>query len=309
MEDTLKPGMLDPIDVELSKTPPSTEAQAYCATVISNLEGWRGWALPSTKERRRATIAQLDTRVRRLENIDGINPPPPMDMPSWDSLVWRVARLHRKMPQGPVAINKLFSTPPHITATTNLLRSTVASIGGVGPQSWAVFIEKEESLEGDDLLHAAAQFLCYLAGKRGYKIIGSFKLEAICTLALDLSLDADANSGFYAGSPFQVVGPRPRRGVGGVPPYVVPVQKSVQKMCCGCCACSCHQKVAKEIAMPGVLEWMTKKYHKEKQDSRTGVRARIARAFGRLAFWRRRDGDETDSDASSISTRSSSTFA
>ncbi|KAI1752928.1 hypothetical protein F4782DRAFT_106441 [Xylaria castorea] len=301
MEDALKPSM-DSIDVELSKTSTNREAQAYCVTVISNLEGWKGWALASTKECRQPTIVQLDTRIRRLECRDGINPPPPLDMPSWDSLVWRVARLHRRMPQGPVSINKLFSMPPHITGTLELLRSIVASIGGVGPQSWAVLIEKEENLEGDDLLQTAAQFLCYLAGRRGYKIIGSFDLQQICSLALDLSLDADANSGFYTGSPFQAA--RPMQMMGGQPPLVGP--KSVQKKgCCGCCGCSCHAAVAKPI-----LKWMVGgKYHKERKASRTGVKARIAGVFRKLAFWKRHRGDDTDSDASSITTRTSSTIA
>ncbi|KAI8952772.1 hypothetical protein F4801DRAFT_187806 [Xylaria longipes] len=299
MADTLKPGMLDPIDVELSKTPTNGEAQAYCATLISNMEGWKRWALPSTKEGRQATIARLDTRVRRLENIDGINSPPPMDMPSWDSLVWRVARLYRKMRQGPAVANKPLLAPPHITATVNLLRNTVASIGGVGPQSWAVFIE-EESLEEDDLIQAAAQFLCHLAGKRGYKIVGSFDLEETCKLAMALSLDADANPSLYTSFALQVGRPGIGRGVGGKP-------LEVRKLCCNCCGCSCH--LPRETAKPVVLKWMTKKYHKEKQASRTGVRARIAGAFGKLAFWRRSHGDETDSDTSSTTTRSSSTFA
>ncbi|TRX91831.1 hypothetical protein FHL15_007384 [Xylaria flabelliformis] len=296
MEDTLKPGM-DSIDVELSKPSTNKEAQAYCATVISNLEGWRGWALPGAKEGGQITIIHLDTRVRRLENRDGINPPPPMDMPSWDSLSWRVARLHRKMLQAPVS-RRLYSTPPHITATLELLRSTVASIGGVGPQSWAAFIGKEESLEGDGLVQAAAQFLCYLAGKRGYKTIGSFGLQETCIMALDLSLDVDANSGPQI---IQVTKPK---SMGAMPPKQVPLP--VQKVCCGCCGCHCHSSSGPK---PGVLRWATKKYYKEKQASRTGVKARIAGVFRRLAFWKRRCEDDTDSDASSTTSGSSSTVA
>ncbi|KAI0187765.1 hypothetical protein EV127DRAFT_344042 [Xylaria flabelliformis] len=285
---------MDSIDVELSKPSTNKEAQAYCATVISNLEGWRGIALPGGKEGGQITIIQLDTRVRRLENIDGINPPPPMDMPSWDSLSWRVARLHRKMPQGPIS-RKLYSTPPHITATLELLRSTVASIGGVGPQSWAAFIEKEESLEGDGLVQAAAQFLCYLAGKRGYKTIGSFGLQPTCTMALDLSLDVDASG------PKIIQVNRPR-SMGAIPQVPLPVQKA----CCGCCGCYCHKSSGPK---PSVLSWATKKYYKEKRASRTGVKARIAGVFRRLAFWKRRCEDDTDSDASSTTTSSSSTIA
>ncbi|KAI0099651.1 hypothetical protein GGR51DRAFT_393449 [Nemania sp. FL0031] len=295
MADTLKQSMLDSIDAELSKPSSNMLAEAYCATVISNLEGWRGEMLPCTREGRQATIEKLDMRVRRLENVDGIPPPPPMDTPSWDSLMWRVARLHRKMLQGPVTINKLAAAPPHITPTMALLQSTVASIGSLGPlgpQSWAVFIGNDTDLEGDDLLQAAAQYLCYLAGKRNYKITGSFDLKANCKLALDLSLDADANSGFYGG------GPRPRMGMRTMP-RVGPM---------GACTCACHARVPVMASPePAVVGWITRKYYKEKRARHRGVKARICRVFRKLAFWNRNSGLDSDSDASSITTRSSST--
>ncbi|KAI0486632.1 hypothetical protein F4859DRAFT_308421 [Xylaria cf. heliscus] len=311
MEDVRKPGMLDPIDdIDLLKKPTNTEAQAYCATVISNLEGWRCWGLPSGKEGRGLTIAHLDTRIRRLESVDNINPPPPMDMPSWDSLMWRVARLHRKMPQGGLSISRLTATPPPIQASADLLRTTVASIGGAGPQSWAAFAaESEETLDGDDddLVRAAAQFLCYLAGRRGHKHVGTFNLATNCALALNLSLDADANAGYYVGNAFHVVGgggggPRPRHH--GVMGAAVMPPLAAKKLCCGCCGCYCHKD---DEVKPSVQRWMTGKYYEEKRANRTGFKGRIARAFRKLAFWRRRRLG-TDSDASSISTRSSSTF-
>ncbi|KAI0905913.1 hypothetical protein F4823DRAFT_566261 [Ustulina deusta] len=295
MTDALKPDMLDSVD----KPSASMLAQAYCATVVSNLEGWRGGVLPCTRERRGATIDQLDARVRRLESVDAINPPPPMDTPSWDSLMWRVARLHRKMPGG-AAVNRMCGSPPLITPTMTLLRSTLAAIGGVGPQSWAVFAE-EADLEEDDVLQVAAQFLCHLAGKRGFKIVGSFELKQNCKLALELSLDTDMNSGFYVGPAFHV--PRQRLDVGVVPRAgLLPLQKS----CCGCCACSCHN--INRAPKPGVLKWMTGKYHEERRARKMGVKARITRVFRKLAFWRRRRVSETDSDVSSITTRTSSTF-
>ncbi|KAI2642544.1 hypothetical protein GGS21DRAFT_177230 [Xylaria nigripes] len=310
--DTPKTSISDPLEEEQPKPRRNMAAQAYCATVVANLEGWRGGTLPGTKEARRITIDQLDTRVRRLENLDGIHPPPPMDMPSWDSLTYRVARLHRNMPPEPIGVmNKLMATPPHIMPSTALLQSTVAAIGGVGPQSWAVFIGEDGNLEGENLLQAAAQFLCYLAGKRGYRVVGSFELRSNCILALDMSLDADANSGFYVGPAFHTDGfrPRPRPGPGFVPRMgrVPPTQKA----CCGCCACSCHRTARNTLPRPNVLRWITEKYHTERRASRMGIKGRIAGAFKKLAFWRCRpdNGRETDSDVSSISTRSSSTFA
>ncbi|KAI1273597.1 hypothetical protein F5Y07DRAFT_249919 [Xylaria sp. FL0933] len=294
MADTLKADMLDAIDAEFSKPSSTGPAQGYCATVISNLEGWKGLLLPYTKEAREATIEQLDARVRTLENMGAINSPPPMDTPSWDSLMWRVARLHRKMPLGP-PINRC-AVPPFITPSLDLLRSTLAAVGGVGWQSWTVSSEKED-VETDGLLQYAGQYLCYLAGKRGCKVIGSFELKQNCKLALELSLDMDANSGFYLGPPFPVA--RQRLDVGAPPPPAGRV--TVKKGCCGCCACACHRP--KRMPNPGVLKWMTGKYQDEKRAKQKSVKARIAGVFNKLAFWRRREYD-TDSDASSITTAS-----
>ncbi|KAI1164076.1 hypothetical protein F5B18DRAFT_284954 [Nemania serpens] len=296
MADKLKPSVLDSTDAETLAPSTNMAAEAYCATVISNLEGWRLRTLPRTKEGRRATIEQLDIRVRRIENMESINPPPPMDTPSWDSLMWRVARVHRRMPQGRAVMQGLAAAPPYITPTIALLRSIMASIEGEGPQSWATFVEKDMDLADDDeLLQAAAQFLCYTAGRKCYKIVGSFDLKQTCKLALDLSLDTDMNSGLLVG-----VG----RGMAPLAPL-----RRVGSLACGCCGCSCHHNARETMPKPSVLRWMTGKYREEKQARRTGVKARIARAFGKLAFWNRRRDEDSDSDVSSITTRTSSTFA
>ncbi|KAI1364190.1 hypothetical protein F5Y08DRAFT_307709 [Xylaria arbuscula] len=296
MEDTMKPEFQDPIEVECSKLSASMLAPSYCATVISNLEGWKNMMYhPSSKEHRSLKVEKLDLRVRRLENMEGIHPPPPMDRPSWDSLTWRVARLHRKMPVGPP--NRLCGAPPCITPSLDLLESVTASLSGIGVLSWVTFKGKD-SLEGDALIHTAAQFLCYTAGQRRLKVVGSFDLQQNCKLALDLSLDSSANGPFppvmpFPGPPAPVVHVRP-------PPPPVPM-----KSCCGCCNCSCHKSTKDRH---GVLSWMTRKYHEEKHAKRTGVKARIASAFRKLAFWRRGSDDDTDSDVSSITTRTSSTL-
>ncbi|KAI1194900.1 hypothetical protein F5X97DRAFT_309843 [Nemania serpens] len=297
MADKLKPSMLDSADAETLAPSANMAAEAYCATVLSNLEGWRLRTLPTTKEGRRATIEQLDLRVRRLEIMECINPPPPMDTPSWDSLMWRIARVHRRMPQGRAVLQGLAAAPPYITPTMALLRSIVPSIGGEGPQSWAAFVETETDLaDDDDLLQAAAQFLCYTAGRRGYKIVGSFDLKQICKLALDLSLDADSTSSFHVGAP-RVIAPPLAPG------------RRVASLACGCCGCSCHHNVRETIPKRSVLKWMNGKYREEREARRTGLKARIARAFGKLAFWRRRSDEDSDSDASSITTWNSSTCA
>ena len=193
-------------------------------------------------------------------------------------------------------MNRLCGAPPYITPTLDLLESVTASLGGMGLLSWATFKEKE-SLEGDALLQSAAQFLCYIAGQRRFKVVGSFGLKENCKLALDMSLDPNANTSF--GPPISFP-PHPVPIMGrGVPPPVA------TKGCCGCCGCSCHKPTKAKRA---VLSWMVGKYDEEKRAKRTGVKARIARAFRKLAFWRRDRDDDTDSDVSSITTRTSSTL-
>ncbi|KAI0971085.1 hypothetical protein F4678DRAFT_92057 [Xylaria arbuscula] len=293
MADKLKPDMLDSVDAGLSKPTPVVLAHAYCATVISNLEGWRGFKLSSAKEISEVTISQVDTRIRRLEMTANINPPPPVDIPSWDSLMWRVARLHRMMPAGATTI-RFGAAPPLITPSLDLLRTTMASIGGVGLQSWAVFTEGDDLEKGDRIISAAAQYLCNLAGKRGFKIIGSFELALNCSLALELSLDKDANPRLYIGPRTH---PMPGQGLVGSP------ARSPLKTCCGCCSCSCHTG-------PGLFPRVVN-VTKPKRAKQRNVKARIANVFRKLAFWRRcrsADDSDSDSDASSTTTGSSSTL-
>ncbi|KAI0202723.1 hypothetical protein F4808DRAFT_419687 [Astrocystis sublimbata] len=282
MEQPLKPGMLDSaIDVEPSKSSVTTESQAYCATVVANLEGFKDWALPSY-ERCRATLAQLDARIRALENASCISPPPPMDVPSWDSLVWRVTRLHLQPHLQPAWItDKAYTSRVNaapLEPSIELLRSTVAAIGGTGRQSWAVFIgEKDQVLDDDAFLQAAAQFLSNLAGKQRYKITGSFELRDNCSIALNLSLQADVNPAFF------YRGARPT--VGSI-------------------SCNCHCQGPARMSMPRPARKIVNV--RPKKHRRTGVKARIARVFGKLAFWRRRHGNDSDSDASSMTSKSTS---
>ncbi|KAK5627894.1 hypothetical protein RRF57_003609 [Xylaria bambusicola] len=286
MADIMKPETLDPIEAEFSKPPANILAQAYCATVISNLEGWKGViSFHSVKERKSLAIEQLDARVRRLENLEGISPPPPMDIPSWDSLTtspqdasgageqtFRCAAVH-------------YANPRLTKRCGELDRGD----GGV-----LVRVQGEETLEGDDLLQAAAQFLGYIAGQQRLKVVGTFDLKQNCKLALNLSLDPNANALFGP------VFPMPRHIVQPSPPRPL----MPQKHCCGCCSCSCHNP----SPSPSVLRWMTGKYDQEKRARRSGFKARITKVFRKLAFWRRDYDDDTDSDASSITVRTSSTL-
>ncbi|KAI8626955.1 hypothetical protein F5Y19DRAFT_478166 [Xylariaceae sp. FL1651] len=298
MADTPNASLLDPIEVGLQQPPANREAEAYCATVIANLEGWKDIALPQSMEGLQPTTEQLDMRTRRLEILQKINPPPPMDMPSWDSLSWRVARLSSKMAgQG---LNFPKPNPPHFTPSLGLLRSCVGSIWGMGPKSLYTFLEDEGELDEEDILCCTAQWLCHLAGQRFYKIVGSFDLRANCLFALDMSLEMDGRVGMLGPQGHQMVMRQPgdglRRGAMGMP-----TAWAAKKACCGCCVCSCHSdSIGKTPVIPEVVKVRPMK----KRSGRYGMKARVARVFRKLIFWRRHKSDTSDSDSSSITTSS-----
>ncbi|KAI1823582.1 hypothetical protein F4861DRAFT_509936 [Xylaria intraflava] len=262
------------VSSSMNEEPPRPDwdmaAQVYCATVIANLEGWRGETLPSTKEGRRLTIDQLEARIRHLESIDGIDPPPPMDVQSWDSLIYRAARLHRHMPQGPlISIYKQMTRPLPIAPTVGLLRRAVTVLGGVGPQSWTAFIGGDEDIDDDDLLQAAAQFLCYLVGKQSCKLVGSFKLELNCALALDMSLDAETNTGLYG----------ERSSYSGSNDGVRPRSRLGPEVASQASLVPCHNSEGVTSPKPEASRWMRVEQDRERPAGCCGLRAWI---FGAL---------------------------
>ncbi|OTA90760.1 hypothetical protein M434DRAFT_363625 [Hypoxylon sp. CO27-5] len=241
-------------------------AQVYCACVIANLEGRRLQPLQPLKSDTELgyTLEELDRRTRWLESCQRVTSPPPLLDTSWDSLTWRVCRLSR-MQAGAVLAK---SVPLHNVASLSLLRSAIATIGVESRVIWS----EKENLEEKDLLPIAAQWLWRYAGQRGYELKDpSFKLEAVCSLALDLSLEAET---FLSGS--RMV--RPPR------PHVQPMSLVPRKSCCGCCSCNCHKTPTRDSSVSS--------------DRRRGG----WQVFGwvkKLAFWRRRRASD---DASSIST-------
>ncbi|KAI1327867.1 hypothetical protein F5Y16DRAFT_181811 [Xylariaceae sp. FL0255] len=314
-------------DLWKAKTSHSGSAEAYCATVISNLEGWKCVQFGRTKESLQVTIENLTSRIRRLENQEHIDPPPPMDVPSWDGLSWRVARLHRRMPN----FHQERYMPALMNPSLHLLTSTLAQISGTGLQSWSAFIErqkqqqqqqqqptqddidkeKKDAQEQEELLRAAAQWLCYLAGKRGRKLCSSFGLDVNCTLALDMALDSE---GSY-------------RPAGLARPMMAGAARQLS-------AVHHHHYYNGSGYMPGMAgkdgygssdgfchadggRRLTKVNSRSRSNSRgswavvkkRGARSGIARFFSRLAFWRRqkRYYDSDTDDSRSITSGSAST--
>ncbi|KAI1414657.1 hypothetical protein F5Y13DRAFT_13223 [Hypoxylon sp. FL1857] len=240
-------------------------AQVYCACIISNLEGRGILPLqPSNPEGELGfTLEQLDKRTRWLESRQRITSPPPLLETSWDSLTWRVCRLSRLRPGAVLAK----SVPLHNVASISLLRNAIATIGVESRLPWSEKVNSGEK----DLLPIAAQWLWRYAGQRGYELKDpSFELDAVCSLALDLSLEAETFLGV-------------NRIPGIVRPPLPTVHPFQRKPCCGCCTCNCHKNLPRIISVDS--------------DRRRG-RWQVFGWVKKLAFWRKR---HIADDSSSIS--------
>ncbi|KAI5928602.1 hypothetical protein F4810DRAFT_12307 [Camillea tinctor] len=256
-------------------------AQSFCACAIANFEGLRRIDLP-TGDRLKVTLEELDSRVRRLESIDGIARPPPMQEPSWDTLTWRISRLPRSFPEVSVP-NRV---PSYIKTSLPLLKSTTESMQSPVPIAWP----DESKLGEKEVLSQVVQWLCYIAGRRSFRVNSiPFEVGAVCSLALDLSLNSESRPGH----PFNrcpIPAPRPVPMGPGIPgrSYFHP------------CICP-YQKSRLKDDLRSILD----EYNKDCR--RRGARWRVASCLKKLAFWRRKP--VKDNDASTISTLSSDTLA
>ncbi|OTB08035.1 hypothetical protein M426DRAFT_8243 [Hypoxylon sp. CI-4A] len=207
-------------------------AEAYCACMISYLEGVRANSFPPRPELdTRPTFIALDRRTRWLEARYQITSPPPLPEVSWDSLVWRVCRLARRAPG---RLLPKCMPPLQEVSSISFLKSIIASLTIDNHFPWP----DKELIAEEELLGSAAQFLCRLAGKRGFKPgLHSFQLDEVCSLAINFSLQAEnvpLTSVFRPGPPEHPV----------FPPGVVGTRKKAK--CCDCCSCNCHKKSSRD---------------------------------------------------------------
>ncbi|KAI0603433.1 hypothetical protein F4775DRAFT_32097 [Biscogniauxia sp. FL1348] len=259
-------------------------AESYCACAIANFEGLRHIDFP-TGNRLRVTLEELDSRVRRLESTDGIARPPPMQEPSWDTLTWRISRLPRPVPETPVPRR----VPSYLSTSLALLKSTAEGMPAPVPTiDWPDESKADE--DERELLSRVAQWLCYVAGRRSFRVDSvPFEVGAVCSLALDLSLSFESRPGHPLNRrPFPAPGPFPTGS--GVP----------GRSYFGPCVCS-YQKARLRDDLRSILD----EYNRD--CGRRGARWRVTGWFKKLAFWRRRRVDEDD--ASTVSTLSSDTLA
>ncbi|KAI5868013.1 hypothetical protein GGS23DRAFT_7230 [Durotheca rogersii] len=256
-------------------------AKVYCACVLSSLEGLKGLDLP-TGDGLALTEGAIDKRLRQLEPCFFVNPPPPMLEPSWDSLMWRVCRLARKAPQGPI-----LQKAPRLRgmASLSLLRCVVGAIDAPARFAWP---EKEADMEEEVLLGLVGQWLFHAAGQRRF-YIKEYKteLEDLCFLALDLSLESEL-------TPHRFVN-IPGRYPGHVPGLLPPPPLGPRAACCGCCSCYCH-KNGRPRRGSGLGSSIT-----SYSACRRRSRWRFIGWLKKLAFWRKKSTmDDASSTTSTI---------
>ncbi|KAI1661703.1 hypothetical protein F4813DRAFT_385381 [Daldinia decipiens] len=247
-------------------------AEVYCTCVIAYMEGRR----PPPRSEMSSTLEALDKRARQLEATSQVTPPPPFTETTWDSLTWRVCRLSRLLPPAK-ALKK--APPLGNAASLSLLKGAISTISVQNQIPWSV----DDDLEEKEYIKLAAQWLYFYAGQRNVEIRHpSFKFENVCSLALDLSLEAE--SGY----------PWNRRPI--PPPGLMapPMFNTQRARCCGCCSCSCHRNSRSRrdssVSSDGSSH----------RSSRRG-RWPVLGWFKRLAFWRRRRiADDSSSSSGTI---------
>ncbi|KAI0180456.1 hypothetical protein GGR52DRAFT_245114 [Hypoxylon sp. FL1284] len=252
-------------------------AEAYCACLIANVEGLKCMPLPADGELK-PTLEALDGRVRVLEIRSCVTPPPPMLDVTWDSLTWRVCRLVRSARSGRVMREWSVKKRPPLSDATSVtfLRNVVRSLDARRPFPWPPerADDKGSAVDDKDFLCRMTQWLCHLAGQRGFQVdTCTFEPGAACALAVDLAMETESGPSFYPSLP----PPHPPRGA-GPSPY------------CGCC---CGR--ARRPRAPSVSSWAA-------ESDRCG-NCSGWRPFGwlrKLAFWRRKRPAYNDSDDDSL---------
>lgn len=266
----------------------------YCACILANLEGLNN--IPSKDSSFTQTLAALDKRAQKLEAFTpGLLAPPPVAPLTWDSLIWRVARLSTNSNRFTSVLKSAPEVP--LCASLDLIDSIIASINNAAPGSvflisdakWGIPIDKggaddektvcDEKDADERRLDVLRQRLCYAVGKRGDKIDSvPYDLQATCSLALYLSLDiekSNASSRRPPGMNTKGMVPGPPRDWGGAPPRPVNTTIEVTKPCRRTCC------------------------RKENRRKKTSIGSRIGGFFRKLAWWKGKKDTSYDSDSDS----------
>ncbi|KAK7415953.1 hypothetical protein QQX98_005526 [Neonectria punicea] len=273
-------------------------AQINCVAIIAGLEGKNRLILPEDPVSS-SSLAELSTRVRRLETQHGITLPPPSLSPTWDSLALRICRVqqksHAKYPRTKVADNSFaFMIPDGMDVSVETLQTLCSDLCRPRPPlfSVAAAMPWPKCASDEEMLDVIRQRLCHSAGAHGILVapIPITRIEIYAQLvALTLKIEEPEP---------QVRPGMPPVGMGGMR-----APGAAKKSCCGCCLCYCHNNV-----QPGrsVLPRDTGK--RWPNIINVQPRRRKSAGFGwlkKLAFWRR---SKYDDDWSSTTSGRSSTI-
>lgn len=258
--------------------------------IIANLEGRNNTFLPEDLVAN-STLAELNTRVRHLENHHGITLAPPSLNTTWDSLALRICRVKQKTdlsyPTRGTTDSEFASMVPEdldisIDTLQTLCSDLVRNHPPIPAPAWP------KCAHDDEMLDVIRQRLCHAAGRNRIAVtpIPISRLDIYAQLiAITLKLEE-------GDLPYM-------RGPGPVPP--VP-----KKACCGCCLCACHTSPPR---VPGIYRHGNRRAPRSYgYGSERVVPKRKTFGFGwmkRLAFWRR---SKVNDDASSYTSRTGSTF-
>ncbi|KAI5457411.1 hypothetical protein BGZ63DRAFT_77990 [Mariannaea sp. PMI_226] len=264
----------------------SRRAAINCGATVAWLEG-RAWAEFGGDSVPNDTLPVIDSRVRILEDRYKIATPPPSVEATWESLAWRISRVHQSQPMmmgpGKAVVAKIFMDllPDDLEISIETLKTICLELGrsrpiGFTQSPWPKCTDDEE------MLSVIRQRLCYVAGRERINYKGGIpvKKREIYAELVSLSLRLSPSNQTSRGWPVPT---------GGPPVILNPHQK---KICCGCCSCNCHDADNDDD---------------DDDDSAYESESRWRKIFGfgwlrKLACWR----SKNDDDAMSTSTRSDS---
>lgn len=272
--------------------------QINCAGIIAGLEGKNYLSLPEDLVSS-SCLAELNTRVRRLESHYGITLSPPSLEPTWDSLALRICRIqqksHAKNPKMKPTDNSFaFMVPDSLDVSIETLQTLCSDLCRSRPPLFpvAAAMPWPKCATDEEMLDVIRQRMCHSAGAHRILVtpIPITRIEIYAQLVgLTLKLEEPA--------PLVVPGMAGMSRPGGH-------QGVMKKACCGCCLCYCHNNVqtGRSVLPPDNRRRFSNIINVEPPKRKKTY------GFGwlkKLAFWRR---SRDDDDWSSTTSRTSSTI-
>ncbi|KAH6997279.1 hypothetical protein EDB80DRAFT_727524 [Ilyonectria destructans] len=271
--------------------PESRVMQMKFGGIIANLEGRNITFLPEDLLAN-STLAELNTRVRRLETHHAITLAPPSLATTWDSLALRICRVKQKTDvayptKGTIDSDFASMVPDNLDISIDTLQTLCSDLARYHPSAPAPSWPK--CAHDDEMLDVIRQRLCHTAGRNRIVVtpIPISRLDVYAQLVgVTLKLE-EGELPYMRGIP------------GALPP-------APKKACCGCCLCTCHTSPPRN---QGIYVHESRRAPRSYgYGSEREVPKRKTFGFGwlkGLAFWRR---SKVNDDASSYTSRTGSTI-